>query len=1835
MAPKKADGRSAKPGAGAGKDESSKQSKDRTIAGYARLAGSGMAKRVSEPQAKPATKPETNPPTARKSRPTPPPPPAPPGIVKKDSLLPDEENVGITTDNLFDDEDYKPAPAGKAPAGKAPTGKAPTGKAPATPVSEPELDESSLAENTILLAEDDLEVYHEDESTASGLPLPPKSPPMPRKTDPFGTPIARGITANLSMDDLEPITVVPTPAKEPPAFEDDALVAKKRELSQIDSSEFYTQEAAALAGERPEHAALLMLEAAHEAKARGASDGEVATHLHKALKLAPESALVVPLLRSAFQEIAHHDDVLELSRVQLGAGGQTLERVAVALEAAAILYHQKNNARGALAQVEKALAASPAHIITLVLAVELQLELGAFDKAVASLEQLTEALSTPQDRSIYLQLAATLQETRLDQAESAAKTYGRAVDAAGDNLPALLALCDLLEALSHHEELARRLEQLAALDRDGAVAHLLRAGTLHLDRTRDLQAATRCFVGAVERDPTDLTPLLRLSYVLERRGKWKDLVEALRQLLSLTIDLAGKVALLTRIGWLQQNRLSQRDNAIEAYTQALRLQPGYLPALQAVGTLHRQQGNYEELLVLLLPETEGSDPPAARAIRSVEAGDILAEHLGREKDAIAAYRRALELRPGWQLVFWKLRRALRSAALHAESAELIAAQLEHLEDAKTRQHLLVELGDLLAGPLGRLDEGVEVLERARRLNTTRTAGLGLIDLYDLHHRHADRAKVLLEEADDTNDPEEAQAFRLLAAALFETQLDEPNRALDVYLKILAEHPQNASATRAAGRVYHRLERWVELIELYRHELKGDERRDHSSELLCRVARVYEENLGQASAAINAYTQALQRDPTNSIALDQLVRLVRREGRDKELVSTLERHAAQCKDPHATADALCRAGEICENCLGDDNAATSHYEAALEANKASVPALSGLTRVQLRKHDFAATAEALAALTLVLPDGSSARLHAELRVARLHEHRLQRQPDLAQLQAAMGASYAPYLRFDLTRAVRRELPERAAEALFALSQQTTDRDLSAAYALLAAQRDEFGGDPSRCVTEAQFALANSPTQPVLSWQLQRALRANGHFEALGRQLEQEASQEGDPAFRLPLLENATRAMLAAQRPDEAIRLARQALTTNKKNLPSLLALARMAEEGQRFSELAAYCDQLSAASAAHDNRLTLCLLASDLWARHAQDPVHALSSLQFALDDDPGQPDAFARAERLLLSTTDFDRLSRLYSRRISVATEPSQKVELLRLNARLIRDRLNDTTRAIAELTTLLSHAPRDIDALAEQAQLLAHQWRWSDTVGTLSTLIEVADDASVVHDAMLHQARIWLEHLHEPIRARGVLQDILANTPHDVEAQQILVGVHFSEGAWDTARELLDKLVESEELSLQVWALTQRAELARAGLRDEELRKASDKEALRRASANAPMLAQLRTQYAVHQESKRLAELLTEVIDETTDADVVSPLRLMVAHTLLELREPQLAIEHLRALAMTQPEGSEAQLLWAKAQEAAGDSEGAAQRYRQLVTHKSPETQVEAARGLSRLMSFLGQPAIASSAAALLLGRGEANSGEEQQVQALEQTGAPYGSLELSALAVPRELGPLHELLSLVLPHLSSVYKAKPADPLPGSHELVVATTQIATAFGLPAPKLSVEAEAALAGMPAMAGVGHPPSLYLRADLVRQGFTTRYRFWVGRALALAGGAGALFKHLSDAELDLFVTALLTPRPLDAATQNLRKQLTRALPRRTRKQVEQLTLSPPGPDVWSRYRIFEMQHADRAGLLVSSNPHVALTELGKSIGQGIDSPRLQELQRYSLSDDYARQYHALWTRSPA
>ncbi len=113
-------------------------------------------------------------------------------------------------------------------------------------------------------------------------------------------------------------------------------------------------------------------------------------------------------------------------------------------------------------------------------------------------------------------------------------------------------------------------------------------------------------------------------------------------------------------------------------------------------------------------------------------------------------------------------------------------------------------------------------------------------------------------------------------------------------------------------------------------------------------------------------------------------------------------------------------------------------------------------------------------------------------------------------------------------------------------------------------------------------------------------------------------------------------------------------------------------------------------------------------------------MQPALSDNPGQADAFDRAERLLATAGNFNQLSKLFARRIAACgVDPGEKIDLLRRHARLLHHKLGDPAGAISELGELLALRPDDREALSERADLLCAQGRWSDAADTLGMLIE------------------------------------------------------------------------------------------------------------------------------------------------------------------------------------------------------------------------------------------------------------------------------------------------------------------------------------------------------------------------------------------------------------------------------------------------------------------------------------------------------------------------------------
>jgi len=179
--------------------------------------------------------------------------------------------------------------------------------------------------------------------------------------------------------------------------------------------------------------------------------------------------------------------------------------------------------------------------------------------------------------------------------------------------------------------------------------------------------------------------------------------------------------LFYKIGILNERR-GDADAAIENLRHAIRINPSYAEALLALASLFEQRGDFDQsegyakrACQLARPSTDGLDPTTRGKLANQQAalGDALAE-AGEKRDAIEAYRRALDRCPTFHDIRHRLGITLREAGLPFQAAQ------EFRRILRVRAGMLdsqIQLG-LTYYSMGRTPEAIEewgaVLEKDAR-----------------------------------------------------------------------------------------------------------------------------------------------------------------------------------------------------------------------------------------------------------------------------------------------------------------------------------------------------------------------------------------------------------------------------------------------------------------------------------------------------------------------------------------------------------------------------------------------------------------------------------------------------------------------------------------------------------------------------------------------------------------------------------------------------------------------------------------------------------------------------------------------------------------------------------------------------------------------------------------------------------------------------------------------------------------------------------------------------------------------------------------------------------------
>ncbi|HEY8146696.1 MAG TPA: SIR2 family protein [Kofleriaceae bacterium] len=745
-----------------------------------------------------------------------------------------------------------------------------------------------------------------------------------------------------------------------------------------------------------------------------------------------------------------------------------------------------------------------------------------------SLAALAEA---EKDRAPLLDLLLALgdlNETQLASTAKAIDAYQRAFDLDPDCDDALAALERLYRRDERWGKLARVLERRAEIDEaqgdaQQAAATRRELADMRADKLGDMEGAIARYESALKIDPRDAAALHALEELYDKVGRTPEYLRTLERLCDIAAP-GEKAKLLRRIAVESEEREGGVERAIRSYEQVSQIEPQADDALRALERLYRGEQRWDDLLAVLARHAEATRAPATRADLWETAADVYEKELHDPHRAVEAHQNALAAQAERRSSLSALARLYRRIDANSRALEVLV-QHARLEGDRGAD-LWVEAGEV-AAELGDADVAQRHLERALSLDLRhQQALLALARLHQEGGQWANAASRLVEAAECTANRREKIDLLLEAAGVYDERLDQGERALGVWLKVLELDPEHEVAGRSAAERLCAAARWQEALPICEMLVRtappgsGADRLDRARREV-ELARVCAA-IGMLQKAVKHYRAAQAADPGQveaalglSSALHESAQAEPSPERWREAQQSnrelLGRHQAALADGQMVS-LWYRIGAASRE-LGENPKAEDAYKRALERDPLHVPSLEGLVAlasargdwktVVAAKRDLMEAAEGDARIALLDEVGDLCRERMKDPVAALGAY-------LEAIKLSPGSHVLLHKALELyteTKQWRRAIDMLA--ALAATETEASRRRSKYHYAAAVIARDELD-DVDLAIEHFQLALEDDPGNTRAFDAIDQALRGRGDYKNLARAYRKMLKRLGEEA-----------------------------------------------------------------------------------------------------------------------------------------------------------------------------------------------------------------------------------------------------------------------------------------------------------------------------------------------------------------------------------------------------------------------------------------------------------------------------------------------------------------------------------------------------------------------------------------------------------------------------------------------------------------------------------------------------------------------------------------------------
>jgi len=914
---------------------------------------------------------------------------------------------------------------------------------------------------------------------------------------------------------------------------------------------------------------------------------------------------------------------------------------------------------------------------------------------IAHLSEWAHTRSHGAERATILLRLGFVHERLEHDLSRAAEVYELAVAEDPKNTACLRALGSVYEQMRRWSQAAATLQRQARETTDGPdrLAALRRVATIAEQELHDLELAIETLQEIAQIDQDDVLSLFQLAALCRTHDRPTVLLQTLQMLVDRLDEDIARTAILVELGEAHEARLKQRVAARESYERALKLSPGYTPALRALARLYRDSGDLEALLRLHEPEVDTTSDPAVLALK---AGRICFEELGDMDRAIEylwrAYRQNPDLVPAREILL----QLLTATGKIRDAYDLLRAQdPPHspalLADFHYRLGLIAEAlarqseqsAAALAGPLPDEDRALQhyraalavqpdhglAFERSRRLLVQNNDIQNLIRLLEdqlLHSPAALKPTLLVQIGRlylGTGDVEAARRSYEAAAA---AGADDP-MILREYKNLLRKLGDRST-----------------LPGLRLRLARASEDTHYKATLLVESAEVLlqSEAPEDREFAANAILGALKEDPGNPYAVRLLEGLLSDPNSPLAMTEAVGARAVRAQSDSERAIFYLESAELLEH-AGALNEAQRAYRAALRAMPGLAPADMGLGRLLsgTQREQAAPKQKAVSVHTLMAEARDAAVKAGTTGAAEDAEAALQL------LGQILGRD--PHYRdaIGLTRALATQLatPAPAINLLSTVFGRITDPGLR--YELGVFLGEQADSDEHAV---AYFTVA-AQARPDGKQALRGLVRC---YQQLGREAESALAMEqllalydpGEPSavdLRLIL------AGILAQSPQtlgRALEHARIVLQARGDDPRAIQLMANLLERSRQPAEAADILERLAARERDPDRLHDLYMQRAKLLADVPEREAQALAAIEKAAELGPGNRNTILLLIRLLERSGQVDR--------VAAYLDPIRAAMLASIGR---------GTVAPSDIRMLAEVAARPNPPLAQMARILCH----------------------------------------------------------------------------------------------------------------------------------------------------------------------------------------------------------------------------------------------------------------------------------------------------------------------------------------------------------------------------------------------------------------------------------------------------------------------------------------------------------------------------------------------------